>query len=346
TGQLYLTDNQGKQQPKLAYPKNSYLGFQASSRGGNVLLSINANTPGETFVVLSQGLLKQLPAKTIGELHASSLIGLSHQLYFVDEGSVLAVNCPDAATECTLDRIDLGSGDQKTIIKTGLKQISKVFPQAYLLGFDRDKKIAYLRVDGANKLGRDNSAIYQIDTATQKVIGSSKLPSFLDYSVSLSPDYKQAAYQSIDTKNKASVVILNLADGKQQSISWTLSAMPSAPDTLKWSPDGQKILAQTIALNSADAKAAPVAVKTAYIDVTGNKVTPLQQIDDSRYGRLTYQTWLDDKTILYQSKKTSEAGNFAKASIQMLKVDIGTKKTSDFKGPTADLFRVFEVTKQ
>jgi hypothetical protein len=338
-GEIYITDSAGKQVAKTTYPKYTRLNFQAASPDGNILVSTGANTAGETFMVLQNSTLKKLSAETVKKLHESTLVGLSHHLYFADESTVLMVVCP-APAECTLDSLNLGSGEQKTIIKTGLQQATALFPQAFLVGYSENQ--AYLRLNGTNKLGK-SSAVYKIDTTQKKVVSSSIVPASVGYSLSLSPDHTKIAYPMVDAKNKTVVHILDLASGKEQKIDWNLGTMPNT-EALKWSPDSKKILGQTQSfVLPPGSKEAAQPIKTGYIDLDKQAVVALQQIADSLYATLVYQDWLDNGTVVYQAQKSSKPGDFTKPTWQTATQDISSKKISDLRAPAGDLARVFYV---
>ncbi|HVO86603.1 MAG TPA: hypothetical protein VMT23_02625 [Candidatus Binatia bacterium] len=343
-GQLYTTDAAGTQQAKFAYPKNSYPYFQASAPGGSLLLSVNTNTPSESFIFVQSGAQQSLPAASVSQLHASVTVNQSHQLYFVDSTTVLMVTCPDANTSCSLDKLNLVNGKMTKLLDTGVKQASSFFPQVYLVGYSASSNSAYLRVTAANKLGKSASAIYQVSLKTTKVVKTINVPVIAGYAISLSADQSKLAYQTIDVKDKTTIHISDLKANTSQIVDFSLGNLINSPEALKWSPDNKKLLVQTVSISvpaSAGQSAVLKPLITAYIDTgNGNSVNDLQQIKNPARQTLVYQGWTDNDTIVYQNKQASSDYDFVNGTNQTFKENVTKLQVSNLSVPPGNLLQV------
>ncbi len=332
-GQMFITDKNGSQLSKIGFPKLSYPTVQASSAKGNLLISLNASTEGELDLMLQGAVLKQLPEAASQVLSQSIIIGTSHQWFFNGDNSVLTVICPNPDTSCTIVSVDLNSGAKKQIADLGVKQTSNFNPTAYLVGVSTDNKTAFVRLNAANKLGKLNSAIYQVEISSGKALHATKTSEFTSFAMTLSPDKSKVVYQQLDTKGKSTLRVMDLATGHDQSVDFSLGTLQEDPSALGWSPDSRYVLVQTQAvLTAPDSKEKPTPVKTAYLDTKSNNLINLQTISNPQI--LIKQGWIDSKTIVYQTKN----GNELKTVKQKLSGSSGELKT-----PSGDLVQSYQV---
>ncbi|MBX4199625.1 hypothetical protein KW789_01905 [Candidatus Saccharibacteria bacterium] len=342
-GQLYITDKDGKQLSKTAYPKFTSLAYQAVAPNGGVLVSLHSGTDKESFIFTRNNAAKSFPAGATNQLRLASHLQTSHQIFFEDEKNILLVSCADSKTSCVLNRLDLSNDKITKIIDTGAKQANASFPTAYLVGYSSSVHTAYLRIVGAdNKLGKATSAVYKIDTYSSKVTGKVDFPAATSPALALSPDSNKLAYISVESGNKATINILDLEKNKTQKIQWDKGLISTLPGALKWSPDSKRLLVQTISIGvsipGASGKSLPLVV--AYIDISKDgSVNVLQEINDPSHQTLSNLGWLDNDTVVYQLKSTSKAYDFSGASNQTLKLDIGSKSSNPLKVPAGDLLQ-------
>ena len=211
------------------------------------------------------------------------------------------------------------------------------------MGYLPSSHTAYIRVAGAaNKLGKATSAIYKIDTNSDKVSGSVNFPLAAGTVFALSPDGNKLAYITTSSINKAAINVLDIKKNKTQTVQWDKGPLPTSSGSMAWSPDSKKLLVQTINLAPPTANQTPEPSVIAYIDVSkkDGPVNVIQEISDPAHQAVLSLGWLDNSTVVYQLKKSSKAYSFVEASSQTLRQDIGSKSSSPEQVPSGDLLQV------
>lgn len=340
-GQLYITDENGAQLSKTSFTPAGYLSVQAIAPAGGVLASLNTTTPQESFIFARSGTTKTFTGDAAAQLSSSVLAGSSHQFYFTGDSSMLLVSCPDANTDCSLNTLDLSSGDHSKLLDTGIKQTNKTFPVVYLVGYSPSQHSAYLRVSGKNKLGSSINGVYQVDINSKKVVRTIDLTALGNDTAVLSPDASKLAYTSVGAKNTTVINVLDIKSNKTQKIPWNQGLLSSQPGTLMWSPDSSKILFQTVnVVIPVSAGQTPPSVKLAYIDLSNNNsVTVLQEVKDPSHETIVGLGWVDKDSVVYQTQTAKTAYDFTNSTKTTLKQNITTKDTTTLKTPAGDLVR-------
>lgn len=342
-GELYISDKDGKQLSKTSFPKFTSLTYQATAPNGGVLASLYTGTDKESFIFTRNNAAKTFPAGATNQLRSAVRLQASHQMFFEDEKNLLFVSCPDAKTNCSLNRVDLSNDSVSKIVDTGVKQANSSLPVVYLLGYSSSSHTAYLRVVGQkNKLGDTASAIYKIDAYSSKVTGKFDFPAATSPVLSLAPDASKLAYTTVESMTKSTINILDLKKNQTQQVKWTKGPLSTAPGSMAWSPDSKKLLLQTISMGSPTASSAATGVSLpiviAYVDVSGDgSINVIQEINDPAHQQVFSLGWLDNDTAVYQLKKTSKNYNFSNASSQTFKLDVGSKSSNSLKVPSGDL---------
>ena len=338
-GQVYITNDSSQQLSSYSFVKNSYLGFEANDASGDVLFSLNANTPGESFMLLKSGSLKSLPTEVVQRLRLSVTVGASANLYLADSNTALTVACTDPNSTCVLESVNLTSGEATPIVDSGVAQTDPNSPQVFLVGYSAGARSAYLRVIGANKLGNSTSAVYRIDINSKQVTGSYSVPQSAGYAIAVSPDNAKLAYHT--PGQSTTVHVLNMSDGQDQNVTINSSSLANLAGAIRWSPDSQKLLVQTQGKTSASP------TQSVFISLSKKSVTTLQQIDNSSLGIIYYQDWLDNANVIYQTITTGVAYNYANTNSNTLtfQQNVFNKMTANFNSPGGNLLQVFQIPK-
>ena len=339
SGQIYLTDSSGKTLSKAATPKYSYPGFQALASNGGLLASIGAGSNSESFVFTRLNTIKNYSGDSAKLLRTAPLIQTSHQIFFIDDKSVIFLSCVDANTDCQLQKLNLSTEKSAKLLDTGAKQSIKFIPNVYLVGYNSSKNLAYIRViNSKSKLGGSTNAIYELDVAHAKVTRNFDLPVEATYTTTLSPDGSKIAYTSTDKNNKKLINVLSLDKKSYLQTNWDKGLLATGPSTLSWSPDSTKILLHSINITAGDKTPQPVIV--AYVDVSDSlSVHTIVQLSDPTHQSVFSLGWLDNQHIVYQVKKSATPNSLLNVTNQTLTQAISGGPTSPLKVPAGDLLQ-------
>lgn len=316
---LKLTDGTGKQLQEVAYPAGSYPNFEAATPKGQILVSLNLGSTEESFLFFKDGKPKTLNNDAVKALRSAAIVGASHQISFSDENTAVYSTCPDT---CKLVSLDVSTGRAKTISDTGVKGLTPA--PVYLLGLSGDNKSAFLRVVGANKLGKATDSIYQVDLKTAKVMSEAKLPSDVGYILIPSPDRNSYVYQVGSTGAETTIHVFDLETSKDTAVKWG-----DIPQTFIWSPEGQKVLFYSAQVNlPQDATRTAKDTSIAYLDMSKSKkeIIELQNVKDQAVNQVAYADWLDSDTIIYAQNTTSRAYDFTSPTSKTYKQALSSKQ--------------------
>jgi hypothetical protein len=332
------TDKAGKVIYQTSIKKYGNSNFEAFSPDGNVLLSTGSG-PAANFLVVKGNLAQGLNSSAVKILRTAVSLNNSHNLFFTDPNHVAGVTC-DQNTNCKVTVVNIYTDQYQEVIDTGITY-SQLPVSVYPVGLAADSNSIFIRTLAANKLGKDDNAIYQVDFRNSKVIKSTKLAPGSGYSIALSPDEKQAAHLTVDLDGKQVINIVDLTSGKDRSTQWFGAAVADQPLTLQWSPDGNKILFQasdSILPRSEFADTKPISL--AYLDVAKNKTVNLTTILDSAHHNVSYFGWLDNETAIYNLQSSKATYDFTSASSQTFKVDLNSKKAKNQNAPSGNLVQI------
>ena len=334
-----VANSSAKQLYKVTYPKYSYPNFEASSPKGEVLLSLSVGSPEEGFLFIKGGKAQTLSADVIKNLRTAIVLNSSQHIFFTDENDAVYVSCPSGAS-CKLISLDLTSAKTKTVVDTGATPVAAGLAPVYPLGLSANRASIFLRTLTANKLGKDTSAVYQVNLANGKVLNSYPVSRDADYTPALSPDAERIVYKTGD-KTATLLHVLNMVTNKSYQAKWTSGEIADSTTALSWSPDSTKVLAwgsdSVLPRPKLDSS---FPINAGYLDVPKNTVTGLQTIQDSAHNQIAYQGWLDSSNIVYEQDTSTQAYDFNSPTIQILKYNISAKGSTKLSSLSGNLKQV------
>lgn len=341
-GQASVVSNTGAVINHQTIPKSSLAKLEGLSPSGSALLSLNAPSPLETYVLLSDNQQK-LGNAAIKALKSADYVNDSHHILLLDDHTAAYVSCA-AGKSCKLVKSDLDSGKTQTIADTGVTK-KGLTDYVYLVGKSDDGSSLYLRVSGKNKLGKDSYALYQVALDGGKVLGKTALPQYTGYNLSLSPDQKRLVYAAIvvgDTKHPGLQTVfhvVNISDGRDTTVKWPQLGLGTQSGALSWSPDGSKILFSTGTITSAPGAKTSTHGYLAYLDVNKNQVVELQA-PAAASSFINSLGWLDNDHVVYDVLSLNISKNKPSTKDQIYKQGIKDKDVTRFSGPQSSMLGV------
>lgn len=336
-GEIYIADASGRQVSKAPYPKYSYLSFQAVAPNGAILAAINSGSPDENFIYTRENASQIYSGNEITALHATPILGTSHQVFLTDSKTVLFEACQNGGS-CKLEKQDLSNGKMTQVMDLGVKLANPAWPPAYLLGFNRTDDTAYIRVMGAKtKLGPSQDAVYRVDIGGSKVIDSFDIPSQADLAATVSPDGSKLAYVTLDAKRNQTINILDFNTKQTQKLAWSYGPLANEPAALAWSAGSDKLLVESI--NLAGPNSQSTSTVLACINIASKKLTVLKSISDPTSEQIADFGWLDNSVAVYQIMKTDHPRDFTNASAQTFRQTIGSNTPALINVPGGSLLQ-------
>lgn len=335
---LIIADSANKPQYQLSYPLYSSPNFAAVAPNGQLLVVLSPGSNQEGFILAQGNKAISLSASLINTLRTSTVVGGSNQIFFSNSSTAIFVACADT---CKLMSLDIASGRTKAIVDTGAKTAFPV--PAYLLGLSTNNQSAFMRVIGDNKLGKDISAIYQIDLGSGTVLRQINVPIEAGYDVSLSPSRSSYIYWTGGSTTEVVLHVIDVTTAKGTVVKWQKDLLDGELSAFSWSPDGKKVLfASThITLPTITAQSNPRNTTIAYLDLTKKTVVNLQTIKDQSRTMVTYLGWLDNDDIVYNQQNSSHSYDFSSPTNQAYKQNISSKQAIKLGDSSRQLLQVF-----
>ena len=327
---MTLTDSAAKVTSTIPYPPNAYVNYEAVAPDGGTLLSLSITTSSGGFIFIKNGKAQTLSDEAIKILRSAIVLDSSHRVSFTGDNTVVLVIC---GSTCKLVNLNLLTGKTVDIVDSGVAP-SNVLAPVYPLGISTDAKSVYLRVIGANKLGKENGALYKVDLNSHNILRVVPMSQDVGYTLSLSPNKSKLIYKLGGNGSPVSLHVMDVASGEKTTANWDKGDIADQPSAFHWSPDSSKILFQTINIilppDVSATSAKPIV--TAYLDVPKMTVTELQSFNDPSHHNIPYQAWLNISQVIYELDTSSKSYDFTKPDIKVYSQDISSKKTTNLPG--------------
>lgn len=346
---LALTDGSGKELYKIPYTEAEFTTYQATAPNGGILVSFYTYTEAKGYSFISvNGKEQSLSSNAVTVLKDSLGTTTGGRPVFIDDNNMVLTTCKyqegklqNAKNNCKLVKLNIFDGTATTIVET-LTPVSTATGESIfdLLRVSDDRKQAYLRTAGPNKLGESKDTIYKVDLISNQSVQFSVLPDDNEArsTLSLSPDLKKLIYKSGGSPEATVLRVIDIASGKETKVSWKTDYITDNWDSLIWSPDSSKVLFQGNAHQEGVSSVGPIT--TAYLDLGKNEIVNLQTIQDSAHNNIGYQAWLESDTIVYELSKSTLDHDFRGSTPEAYKQNVSSKKITKVSHSPGTLVQV------